>query len=119
MSFIGTLKVGTHSFSQLASSQQPITFDDIALGVDPFGLDGIEPGTFAGQKQGENAHAQVFLLDRLVVLTNPGPYQLAVVPGSIIPDQQPTGLANRLQLGATPLQKLGRDNADRTTIHEA
>ena len=42
--FIGTSKVGTDTFSQLASSKQAIKFDHVALGMHPFGFDGIEPG---------------------------------------------------------------------------
>ncbi len=119
MSFIGASKVGTHPFSQLASGQQPITFHDIAFGMDPFWLDGIEPGAFGGQKQGENAYAFVFLLDQTVMLPYPGPHDLAHMKGSVIPDQQPRGLADRLQTGATPLEKLGGDGAHRTPRDEA
>ena len=88
--------------------------------MNPFWLDGIEPGAFGGQKQGGECARPGFLpLHHLVVLHGiQVRTQLAVVPGSIIPDQQPTGFADRLQSGATPLQKLDRDDADRTTIHE-
>jgi len=119
MSFIGASKVGTYPFSQLASSQQPIMFDDIAFGVDPFGLDGIEPGAFGRQKQGQNAYTFALLLDQTVVLSYPGPHDLAHMEGGVIPDQQPRGFANRLQVSATPLQKLGGDGAYWTSCDEA
>ncbi len=38
------------------------------------------------------------------------------MPGSVIPDQQPAGLARRLQSGADPLQELHGDGAHRTAI---
>src|SRR5260370_5220399 len=39
--------------------------------------------------------------------------------GGVIPKQHPRGLADRLQTGATPLQKLGGDGAHRTSRDEA
>lgn len=53
------------------------------------------------------------------MLTNPGAHELAVVPGGIIPDQQPRRFALTFQVGAAPVQKLRRDAAHRTAIHEA
>ncbi len=44
MRFIGTSKVGTDPFSKGLRGQQAIVLDDVALGVHPFGFDGIEPG---------------------------------------------------------------------------
>ncbi len=40
------------------------------------------------------------------------------MPGGVIPDQQKACLPSRLQSGTDPLQKLGGDGADRTTIHK-
>ena len=44
MSFIGTAKVSTDALGQLVSRKQAIGLDHIALGVDPFGLNWVEPG---------------------------------------------------------------------------
>jgi hypothetical protein len=82
--------------------------------MDPLRLNGVEPGTFGGQKEGQNAHAFALLFDLQVVLANPGTYHLAHMKGGVIPDEQPGGLALRLQPLATPLQKLGGNGADRT-----
>src|SRR6266567_6850078 len=41
------------------------------------------------------------------------------MPGGVIPDQQPGGLALGLQPCATPLQKLGDQSTHRTTRDEA
>src|SRR6266702_504846 len=70
--FIGAAKVSTHTFSQLLSREQAIGFNNRLLGMDPLRLDRVEPGTFGGQKEGQNAHAFALLLDLLIVLTNPG-----------------------------------------------
>lgn len=110
--------MSTNAFSQLLGGQQAIGFHNSLLGMHPLGLDRIEPGTFGGQKEGQDAHPGALLLDLAVVLTNPGSYQLAVMPGSVIPDQQPAGLARRLQSGADPLQELRGDGAHWTAIHK-
>jgi phage/plasmid-associated DNA primase len=43
MRLIGTSKVSTDPFSQLVSRKQAIGLDHIALSMDPFGLNGVEP----------------------------------------------------------------------------
>jgi hypothetical protein len=87
--------------------------------MDPLRLDRSKPRTFGGQKEGQNAHPFALLLDLLIVLADPGPFQFAHMKGGIIPDEQPGGLALRLQLLATPLQKLCGQSADRATSDEA
>jgi hypothetical protein len=110
--------MNTNALSHLSGGKPPIGFHNSLLGMHPLGLDRVQPGTFDGQKEGQDAHPLVHLLHLGIVLTNPGPYQLAVMPGGVLPDQQPTGLACRLQPGADPVQKLGRDGADWTPIHK-
>jgi len=119
MSFIRASKVRTNALGQLLGGKQAISFDHIASGMNPFGLNGIEPRAFGGQKEGQNAHALALLRDFEVVLSDPGPHQLAPMKRGVIPDEQPAGLALRLQLGATPLQKLGRDGTHWSPIHKA
>jgi len=109
MSFIRAPKVVADTLSQLASRKQAIVFDDIALAMDPLWLDGVEPGTLGGQKEGQDAHAFARLLDQAVVFTNPGANHLAVMPGGIIPDQKPVALALDREPLTTPVQKLEGD----------
>src|SRR6266566_10159499 len=92
MRFIRTAKEGTDPFCQLASGKPPIEFDHIPLGMHPFGFNGIQPGTFGGQQERQNAHACASLLDLLVVLAYPGAHGLTPMPGGIIPDQEPVRL---------------------------
>ena len=49
MRFRGTPKVSADPFSQLASRQQFIVLNHVALGMHPFGFNGIEPGTLRRQ----------------------------------------------------------------------
>ena len=77
----------------------------------PFRLDRIEPGAFRREPEREDAHPFADLFDLLVVLSNPGPHDLADVPGGIVPDQQPRALTLRLQALAAPVEKLRSDVA--------
>src|SRR5579884_4826 len=119
MSFIRTVIIGTNPPGQLRGGEQPIGFDDRALTMDPFRFDRIEPGTLRGQKQRENAHAFPCLLYLPIVFTNPGTNDLAVMPGGVVPDQQPRAFALPFQLGAAPVQKLRCDITHRAPIDEA
>src|SRR6516162_3209443 len=100
MSFRRTVIVGTNTLLQLLGREQAVGLHHSALAMHPLGFDGIEPGTLLGQKQRENAHPFARQLDVLVVVTNPAPYRLAVMPGSVIPDQQPGRFALTFQFSA-------------------
>ena len=67
-------------------------------------------------------YACAHLLDLLVVLANPGTNRLTLVPGRIVPNQKPVGLALRKQTLAAPVQELRgdgtyRSSADKTQPH--
>jgi hypothetical protein len=119
MRFIGTAKVGTDPFCQLASGKPPVMLDHVALGMYPLRFNGIKPGALRGQQEGQNPHAFTGLLDVLVVLAYPGTHGLTLMPGGIIPDQEPVRLPFFEQAFATPLQELGGDGAHRASGHEA
>src|SRR6266849_4604498 len=119
MRFIRTAKVGADALGQLAGGKPTIVLDYVALGMHPFGFDGIEPGTLGRQQERQNAHTFARLFDLLIVLANPATHRLTFVPGGVIPDQEPVGLALLLQALATPLQELGGDGAHWSSRHEA
>jgi len=119
MRFIQTPKVGTDPLLQLVSGQQPVKLDHVALGMHPLGFNGIKPGTLCGQQERQNPHPLVRLFDLLIVLAHPGPHRLTLVPGGIVPDQEPVRLAFFEQAFATPLQELGGDGAHGSARHEA
>ena len=79
MRFIRTAKVGTNALSELFGGEQPIAFDHIAFGMDPFGLNRIEPGAFGGQEQRQNTHAFALGFDQTVLLSYPGLQDSALV----------------------------------------
>jgi hypothetical protein len=119
MSFIRTVKVGTNPLGQLRGGEQAVGFDHGPLAMDPFGFNGIEPGTLFGQKHRQDPPAFARQLDLLVMFTDPGAHPLTIMPGSILPDHQPGGLALSLKLLAAPVQKWRGNVADRTAIDKA
>ncbi len=119
MGFIGATKVGTNPFGQLASRQHPVQFDHLAFAVGPFRFNRVEPGTLGRQQKRQKAYPFARLLDLLMVSANPGTHLLAEMPGSVIPNQEPVGLAQLGEALTTPVQKLGGDGADGATSDEA
>ena len=111
MGFIGATKIGTNPLSQLAGRKHPITFDHLAFAMYPFGFNRVEPGTLRRHQAGPDAHPFSRLLDLPIVRPYPAPHSLALVPGGVIPDQQPVGFALLAQALTTPVQKLGGDGA--------
>ncbi len=119
MRLIRTAKVRTDACSKLLSGEQAVMLDHVALGMHPFRFNGIEPGTLRGQEERQNANAFPGLFDLLIVLANPGANGLALMPGGIIPDQEPVRLALLEQAFTTPVQELRGDGADWSPRHKA
>src|SRR5258707_1189480 len=118
MWFIGAAKMSTNTFSQLLCREQSIGFDNMLLRMHPFRLNGIEPGTFGRQQEGQNAYAFPRALDQLVMLPDPGAHHQAFMPRGIVPDQQPVALALSLQALAAPVQEQNAHRADGTPRDE-
>ena len=107
-----------NAFRQLLSRQEAVRFDHCPLAVDPLGFNRVEPGALAGQQTRQNADAAAGLLNLLVVSLDPAPNLLALMPGSIVPDQQQGRLALGGQPLTTPGQELRGDGTDGTTAHK-
>src|SRR4029453_9548134 len=119
MRFMVAAKVSTDPLGHFVSREEAGGLNDSTLAVHPVGLNAIEPRTLARQKAGHDAHSLVLLPDLAIVGADPGAYLLAKVPGSIVPDQDQGGLAERLQFLAAPGQVLGGQWADRAILDEA
>ncbi len=119
MSFIRSSIISTHTLGQLFGSKQAIRFDDMAFAVHPFGLNGVEPGALRWQEKWQDMDTFPRLLDLLVVLANPGANGLTLMPGGVIPNQEPVRLPLLEQTLATPIQELGGDRAHRASADKA
>jgi hypothetical protein len=101
MCFMMTSIGGTDPGFQFRSAQQAIGFRDGPLAMDPFGLNRVEPRTFAGQLTDDNAYPGRTPLDLLMVLTQPALYGVTAVPRGVVPDQQQRREALHCQAGGT------------------
>ncbi len=115
MRLIRSSIISTDTLGQLFSGKQAIGLDDVPLAVDPFGLNRVEPGALRRQQEGQDTHACARLLDLLIVLANPGANGLTLMPGGVIPDQEPVGFALLEQPLAAPVQELRGDRAHRSS----
>jgi hypothetical protein len=115
MRFIGTAKVSTDALGQVLGGKQAIVLNHVAFAMHPFGLNWVEPRALRRQQEGQDPHAAARLLDLLVVLANPGANGLTLMPGGILPDQEPVGLALLEQTLAAPVQELRADRAYRSS----
>ena len=114
-----TAKMGTDTVGHFLGGEQACGLDDVALAVHPVRLNAIEPGTLAGQVEGDDTHALALLPDRSVLCPNPGAHRFADVPGGVIPNHDQDRLAQHGQLRTAPGQVLGGDWANRTVGNEA
>jgi hypothetical protein len=105
--------------SQLLGRKQAVGFNDGPLPMYPLWLDGIKPGAFCRESEGQDTHACAGLFDLLIVFSDPGAHSLADMPRGIVPDQQPGSFALPCQPLTAPLKKLRGDIAHRTPINEA
>ncbi len=118
---MGAAKVRTDAVGHLLSGEQAGWLDDGALAMHPLGLDGIEPRTLDGQiARAGCGLPEPCRLTCLVVRPDPGAHRLADMPGGIVPDQDPARAHPApARLAAAPVQKLGRDGTDGTTLDKA
>jgi len=119
MGFMGTAIDGAHTLREFVQVQQARGLHDLALGMQPFWLDGIEPGALDRQGTDQQAHAAARALDLPIVRTDPGANDVGVVPGRVVPDQQHGVFAARRGLCGAPRQEVNRDGAHGPAVDEA
>src|SRR5215218_11280440 len=104
---------------KLISSQQTVRFYDLALAVNPLGLDGVKPRTLLRKKAADDPHPASALLDFAVVSSEPAPDLPGDVPAGVIPDEDHDLLSSRFELLAAPSEKLGRYGTHGPPIYES
>src|SRR5579859_1692894 len=85
MRLIGRSVVSADTLGQLFGGKQSVGFDHVALAVDPFGFNRVEPGALRRQQKGQDTHASPIQLDLPIVLTNPGAHNQAFMEGGHCP----------------------------------
>src|SRR5215212_3251143 len=96
-----------HPSGKLVCSEQPLRLYDLALGVYPLGLYGVEPRTLLRKQATDDPHALAALFDAAVVPSEPPSHLLGDMPGGVVPDEKQDLLAHRLKLFQAPLNKPG------------
>src|SRR5215216_250353 len=119
MLVVRTIEDPAYPIRKLISSQKTVGFYDLALSVNPLGLDGVKPRTLLGQKATHDPHPASALLDFSVVSSEPAPELPGDVPAGVVPDEHHELLSRRLELLAAPSEKLGRYGTHGPPIHES
>jgi hypothetical protein len=118
MGFVRTLVIRADPLGQLPGRERSSRLDHGTFAMNPFGFNGIEPGTLCGKAQRQNTDPFARLFDLLIVLSDPGSYDLADMPGRVIPNQQPGAFALCRKFFRAPVKKLGGDVADGAPCHK-
>jgi integrase len=105
MLVVGTTKRPAHPVGEFIRAQQSIELHDLALAMNPFGLDGVQPRTLLWQKATDDPHTTAALLYFSVVFSEPSPHLPGDVPACVVPDQKKGFLANSFELLTAPREK--------------
>jgi hypothetical protein len=100
-----TTKRPAHPVGQFIRAQQSIELHDLALAMNPFGLDGVQPRTLLRQKATDDPHPTAAVLHFSVVFAEPSPHLPGDVPACVVPDKKKGLLANSFELLAAPREK--------------
>ena len=96
MLVMGATKRPAHPVGEFVRAQQSVELHDLALAMNPFGLDGVQPRTLLRQKATDDPHSTAALLHFSVVFAQPVPDLPGDVPACVVPDQKKSLLANSL-----------------------
>jgi hypothetical protein len=109
-----TTIVGIDPCFQCIRTESAVRFQYCTLPMDPWGFNGVEPRTFAGQRAGDDVYTDGTPVNLLMVLTHPVSHGMAAVPGRMIPDQYQGGEALGGELCGAPRQEIAGDGTHRT-----
>lgn len=119
MRFARAAQGSVDAVSQLVGGQETVGLNHLALAVNPFGFDGIEPGALGRQLAAEEPHALASRFDLLIMGADPGAHGATDVPGGVVPDQQQRRRAVCRQPVTAPGEELRGDGAERTVLDTA
>src|SRR5215207_2585482 len=105
MLVMGTTKRPAHPLGEFVRAQQSIELHDLALAMNPFRLDGVQPRTLFREKATDDPHPTAALLHFSVVFAEPWPHLPGDVPACVVPDKKQGLLANSFEALAAPREK--------------
>ena len=83
-----TIENLTDPVGEFVSAEQSVGLYNLALAVDPFGLDGVKPRTPFWQKAAYDPHSAAALFDTAVMFSEPSSELAAYVPARVVPDER-------------------------------
>src|ERR671911_668531 len=107
-----------HPLGELVRSQEAVGLYDLALGVDPLGLDGVQPRTLLRKQATDDPHALAALLDAAVVFPEPPSHLFRDMPARVVPDEDEELLAKSFELLEAPRKQPRRYRRNRPSVHE-
>ncbi len=119
MIFMRAGQSSTNALFQLVWRQGSVGLDDASFAMHPLGFNRVEPGALDRQRTNEDPCALTRFQTGLIMRSDPLLYSTADMPTSVVPHQNQDPLAPLRQLLTAPLQKLGGDGADRSTLDKA
>src|SRR5215212_7553210 len=113
-----TTEYPAHPSGKLVCSEQPLRLYDLALGVYPLGLDGVQPRTLLRKQATDDPHALAALLDAAVVFSKPPSHLFGEMPARVVPDEDEDLLAKSFELLQAPRKEPRRYRRNRPSVHE-
>src|SRR5215204_4995921 len=113
-----TTEYPAHPSGKLVCSEQPLRLYDLALGVYPLGLYGVQPRTLLRKQATDDPHALSALLDAAVVFPEPPSHLFGDMPARVVPDEDEELLAKSFELLEAPRKEPRRYRRNRPSVHE-
>src|SRR5687767_10522830 len=113
-----TTKCPAYPLCEFVRVQQSIELHHLALAMNPFGLDGVQPRALLRQKATDDPYPTAALLHFSIVFAEPSSDLPGDVPACVVPDQKKGLLAKSLEPLAAPREKPRGYGAHRPAVDE-
>src|SRR5215210_6786971 len=107
-----------YPLGKLVCSEEHLRLHNLALGVHPLGLDGVQPRTLLRKQATYDPHPAATLFDAAVVFSEPSPHLFGDMPARVVPDEQQRLLSRRSELLRAPRKEPRRYGRNRPSVHE-
>src|SRR5215217_682572 len=103
---------------ELVGPEHAVELDYFPFSVYPLGLDSVQPRTLLGEEVAYDPHPTAALFDAAVVPPAPSPHLFGDVPARVVPDEQQSLFARRLEPFAAPRKELRGYGTHGPAVHE-